>query len=122
LSDFEQNNKLKILTSTRSLPANENRDSGPKFSRQQSLPGRRPNQLIRMNSDPKMLPSIELSLSKDNEMPLNELRQHFENCGQTKITQTCNWIGSIYVVVKFRTKLEIKNSSKARDFIWAVFQ
>jgi len=92
LSEFQPNHKVKILTTTRSLPTAagpngppENQSPAGKFSRQQSLPARRPHPLIRMNSDPKMLPSIELSLSKDAEceMSLNELRKRLENCGWT---------------------------------------
>ena len=88
LSEFQPNHKVKILTTTKSLPPGTNLDQDDqnntgKISRQQSLPVRRPHPLIRMNSDPKMLPSIELSLSKDAEceLSLNELRKRLENCG-----------------------------------------
>ena len=91
LSEFQPNHKVKILTTTKSLPPGTNLDqddqnNSGKISRQQSLPVRRPHPLIRMNSDPKMLPSIELSLPKDaadcEEMSLNELRKRLQNCGR----------------------------------------
>ena len=99
------NKKVKVLKTTQSLPAaatgTDPDHAGQKISRQNSLPQpaahpvldlpcefkpRRPNPLIRMNSDPKMLPSIELFLSKEDseELSFSELRKHLENCGPNK--------------------------------------
>ena len=101
------NKKVKVLKTTQSLPAaatgTDPDHAGQKISRQNSLPQpaaypvldlpcefkpRRPNPLIRMNSDPKMLPSIELFLSKEDseELSFSELRKHLENCGPNKIS------------------------------------
>jgi hypothetical protein len=101
MTDELQAKKVKLLISTRSLPLNstilQEKSGQHKISRQNSLPyrtldlpgngdvtkGRRV--LMRMNSDPKMLPSIELSLSKDNgeTMSFNELRKGLENGGES---------------------------------------
>jgi hypothetical protein len=101
---LETNKKVKVLKTTQSLPAavtgTDPDHDVQKISRQNSLPQqtcpvldlpselkpRRPHPLIRMNSDPKMLPSIELFLSKEDseELSFSELRKHLENCGLKK--------------------------------------
>ena len=130
-----QAKKSKLLISTRSLPLNMtiiNQDkSSHKISRQNSLPyrtldltgngdvtkGRRPNLLIRMNSDPKMLPSIELSLSKDNEETLsfNELRKGLENGGGSLYFLIDLFIGDVIVFVSLLSTFSLL-SNESQNF------